>query len=519
MEENNQNLNDLNHTEVILEPASVENPTGVDASAELPIEAMAVPEPAPMPIPEEAAPMPMPTPMPMPEELVAPAPSPMNGEVAETSTKPKKKVGLIVAIVLILLLIAGIAGFIFYAGTKIIFEKNIDRMMAKFYIEEVYDKPFNKGELKATTVIDTTASNVLPKFKYDLVTDFNIDLDKKIVNIVYSLASESNKIDGEFITNEKSSFVKFNFIDNKLFDLGEAMIDFAEMNNSQFTVKDYNKVVKYFNRAINVNVHNNDLKTEKAKINVGGKDYNSKKIIYEITPEEAKSIVTTFLNNVKKDKNLVKALFGDLDKGNKTLDESIENVKNNDFKKESTIQYIVYMDGLKGLRHEVLAAEGSKIVFDMYNEAKNSVEKLSVYYHEQKQVEMIITKTATDKYNLDIDVAGSFKINGTYNEGKDSSALDLKVAMQGQEFATIKLTSNGRGDKSDGTLEIASAALGINISSKVSADLTKTAKAIDTSGAVPYSSMSEEEQQMLSTVMMTVLGPIMASSNALSGSY
>ncbi len=515
MEENKENLNELDqNVEITLEPVSVENPTG--PSLEVNEEVTPMPEPVPMPVPE-----------PMP---VAPQPVPVTPEteatltpVAEISTnnleaveqpKKAKKTGLIVGIVVLLLLVAGAVFFYLYAIDKVIFNKNIDKMMARFIVSEENINNSKKGEVKTLTTIDTTKSDILPKLNYTVDANITLDLEKNMMNIVYSVLSQDKKFDGELFAKDNNVFAKFNAIENKVFDLGDEYgVDLKEMSTSKFTVKEYNKLVTYLNKSINDNADKKDLDIDKVKINVGGKEYNSKKITYTINPKEFADISVSFLTLVKNDKQLVAALSEDSAKTIKDIEKNIADIKKDGLKDfDETINYSVYMDGFTALRHEITSKDdNTSLLYDMFDEAKNKVEKLTIVQGSKNLVEATFIETAENKYDVVIDAPEIAKLTGTYTKDKDNYSLDFKALVNGQELGIIKLDASDMAkDKAVVKLEVSSAAFGLELKSEMISDTTKDVKVMETTGATPFESMTAEEQQKFYGVLMEVFGPLMA---------
>lgn len=532
MEENN-NLNEVNtdsitSPEIVLEPASVENPTGVEmpdqnvepiVGTATPMQAEPVVEtPAIEPIVEAPVIEPMMNNPQMPETPLVAEPSASVEPLKTEKPANGKKLGLIVAVIAILVLIAAIAGFWVFTGDKIIFEKNIDKLMAKFKIEELESREFKSGEISTKTSIDTSSSFLLPQMQYEVNADFSIDLDKNLMNIAFDIANSEDNLIGEIIAKEKGLFARFEDISDKILIIDSDFAnDFENLELNEFTIKDYNKIITYLNRAININVHREDLTKEKVKITVGGKEYNSKKISYLIDEEEIRDITVTFLTNVKDDKELLKALSSDTAKLKKEIEDTIKEVENEELDNETKIVYSVYMNGFTALRHEVTMEEYEKayLRYDMYKDGKNMVEKLIVKSEDGEDfLELTIKNTDKGKYDLELKVADLALVKGNVEKTDKKLNLKLDVFVEEENVALIKLSSNVISkDKSTTKLELSSELLGFELVSDITIDQSKKVANIDVSKAVELDEIDDEEYFSLMEKVAKLFGPLLDSDN------
>lgn len=520
MEEKNNNLDEMNTSssttpEVVLEPA-VDNPTGVEQPANEVVEPVV--QAAVTPQVETTVDNSKPEPaIESPQASVTPGAATPTPTPTPTLKAKGKKTGIIVALVAIILLIVAMVGFWVFAGDKIIFEKNIDRLMAKLKVTELENQEFKKGLISTKTSVDTSSSFLLPQMQYDINADISVDFDKNLMNIALDIANDEDNFIAELIAKEKGLFAKFDVISDKIFIIDSDFTnEFDDFELNDFSAKDYNKIITYLNRAINTNVDRDDLTKEKAKIFVNDKEYNAKKISYLIDEEELKDIAITFLTSIKDDKKLLKTFSSDTDKIKKELEEAIKELKEEDLDEDIKATYSVYMNGFTALRHEVVLEEDDEkifVLYDMYNEDKKSVEKLTINFeHDENMFEMIVKNTAKDKYEIEIDITDVALIKGKYEKTSKKLNLEFDVLLEDEKIAQIKLSSSVESkDKSKAKLEFTSELLGIELISDITVDKSKKVKDINVSKAIELDEIDEDDYLSLEEKITKLFGPLLGS--------
>lgn len=246
----------------------------------------------------------------------------------------------------------------------------------------------------------------------DLTYNLNMGIDLKNQKILGSVSiNDQNEtiISGDLAAVNNNIYAKSTELFDKVLDLGEYNI-FEEVEE-EIGIEDFNIILSYDNyeyilksiKDILINSLDKDKFTiEQEKITINNKEYNAKKVIYNLDEENMKRTNKFIIDSILKDEKLLEALANSTGKKVEELKEALKDTDNEN--SYSNVKIILYTDALNNVIAGSIYEEETEIIkFDCVKKANVTIEleqtKLTLT-EEEDFVHITGTNGEEEKINL-----------------------------------------------------------------------------------------------------------------------
>lgn len=246
----------------------------------------------------------------------------------------------------------------------------------------------------------------------DLTYNLNMGIDLKNQKILGSVSiNDQNEtiISGDLAVVNNNIYAKSAELFDKVLDLGEYNI-FEEVED-EIGIEDFNIILSYDNyeyilksiKDILINSLDKDKFTiEQEKITINNKEYNAKKVIYNLDEENMKRTNKFIIDSILKDEKLLEALANSTGKKVEELKEALKDI--DDENSYSNVKIILYTDALNNVIAGSIYEEETEIIkFDCVKKANVTIEleqtKLTLT-EEEDFVHITGTNGEEEKINL-----------------------------------------------------------------------------------------------------------------------
>lgn len=420
MDENNQQNNQVNGNTQPVQPSQipVEQPTQ-------PVQ------------PQVQQPIQQPVQNPQVNQAAFTQPTAPNFNAAQQQPKKKGKGGLIAVIIILLaLLIAVVGGIAFFFGVyqspeqvyKRIVESTIDT-----YSNELdklgYDTVKSTIKLSANVDlkgVDSSITELINNIDVSLNTQVDMKNQKVLANIetdynkkdllnaqVYSSAKDEKTY--VYLKDFFDKYIEVDMDSNAYDSIKEVFESERKITDKKDTIKKALNVVK---KEITNSIKKEYCSSEKAKVNINGKDVNTTKNTIKMNEKQFTSEVNTIIKNLKESKEFL-ACFEDSDKVKEALENIISEIDDTSTDESATIEINVYMTGL--IKQQMVKFEAK------------------VEETEQK-VAFEVTKIEENNYKIIASQDGKEVMNGTIAvEKKNENEGTAKISVNINELGKVEL--------------------------------------------------------------------------------
>lgn len=420
-----------------------------------------------------------------------------------------KKTGVIVALAIAIVALVVVGAGLYMTNTnKYTFTKIVTNSLESLVpnVKTGIDYVFPESLMKSHDKISWNSKNTvkIADTSLGLNIDLYSNLKAKKYYIEGALEEATATISGFLLLQDnKVYFTLKNFFEN-IYYTEYQIPDATQLENIE---ENANKIVDYLKKSLLDNIKDNDFSSSNEKISLNGKDYDTKKIVLEISQEKALAIEKSFFNSIKTDQDLVHflaQLTGVSDDDMKaSINDALVKLQEAEVSNQS-LYYAIYVKNNKALRHELYSDNKSSFILNCY---ENSYKQQTIEL-QMKSDNLILTtfkfeaKNETEG-NISI-LSDNMSITGTYNKGESKITINL-TASTDDEGEQIKLTYEmdtvkiNEVYKLNITLDIPSAEL--TITSNNTIDLTKDIPTIDVSKSLDVNNMSAEDQEIIQQLM------------------
>lgn len=431
MDENNQPNNQVNGNTQPVEPSQtpVEQPTQpTQPQVEQPVQPVQ---------PQVQQPIQQPVQNPQVNQAAFTQPTAPNFNAAQQQPKKKGKGGLIAVIIILLaLLIAVVGGIAFFFGVyqspeqvyKRIVESTIDT-----YSNELdklgYDTVKSTIKLSADVDlkgVDSSITELINNIDVSLNTQVDMKNQKVLANIetdynkkdllnaqVYSSAKDEKTY--VYLKDFFDKYIEVDMDSNAYDSIKEVFESERKITDKKDTIKKALNVVK---KEITNSIKKEYCSSEKAKVNINGKDVNTTKNTIKMNEKQFTSEVNTIIKNLKESKEFL-ACFEDSDKVKEALENIISELDDTSTDESATIEINVYMTGL--IKQQMVKFEAK------------------VEETEQK-VAFEVTKIEENNYKIIASQDGKEVMNGTIAvEKKNENEGTAKISVNINELGKVEL--------------------------------------------------------------------------------
>ena len=420
MDENNQQNNQVNGNTQPVQPSQtpVEQPTQ-------PVQ------------PQVQQPTQQPVQNPQVNQTAFTQPTAPNFNAAQQQPKKKGKGGLIAVIIILLaLLIAVVGGIAFFFGVYQSPEQVYRRIVGSAidtYSSELdklgYDTVKSTIELSANTDLKGVDSSITELIN-NIDVSLNTQVDMKNQKVLANIETDYNKKDllnaqvYSSVKDEKTYVYLKDFFDKYIeVDMdSNAYSSIKEIFESERKITDKKDTIKKALNVVKKEITNSIKKeycsSEKAKVNINGKDVNTTKNTIKMNGKQFASEVTTIIKNLKESKEFL-ACFEDSDKVKEALENAISELDDTTTDESSIIEINVYMTGI----------------------IKQQMVKFEVKIEESEQkVAFEVTKIEENNYKIIASQDGKEVMNGTIAvEKKNENEGTAKISVNINELGKVEL--------------------------------------------------------------------------------
>lgn len=354
----------------------------------------------------------------------------------EKREKQNRKVTLFAIILSAISLGVLVFGFSVVSSDKVVMLQSISNLYNKASVLFEDDLVlFDK--IASNDKVGISAKNTLTidQDKYNLNFNYLENADDKLSTLNISMLHDEDSLTTNFVFDKENRYFSIKDITPGYYHYQEDNYTYNNIFRS-LSSNDYDKVLSLLKEVIDNRIDNGKIKKEKVVIKYDGKDKKVNKLTYEVDYKELKAIMTSFIANVLKDKDLHKNISAVL-KGDNSLKNYLEN----------------YLEKYKDL-------EGNILIYSTYYYGFNQIvqydihsyiDNLNITYKEDKAKENLnITKDDNTILNVDIDTTNK---NKTYTFNGNLSYFIEKSEFKDKEIS--KLFSNDfSGTYKDKTLDI-----------------------------------------------------------------
>ncbi len=314
----------------------------------------------------------------------------------------------------------------------------------------------------------------------DADSDLNLDMYYDSTNNL-ALLNEEGVADGEsgkaslYFENNKLYYKKGDASQYLYIDLNEAgelegldlPIDFDSLdqlldpNYSLLDNEQIKTIKKYLKKAILDNVKDDDFKEETKDLTLGGAKHSAKKYTLKVTQKMFKNILVSFLENIKKDKELVKNIgegffndlmnaitnvelddtdFAALPMANETtdevnnfeivLDQLIDALKSEEATNDKIFDFIMYVEDEDLIRYEISVTSDEQtfgIIFSNYeNKSGFNNKEMSLVSSGSELLSLKILGTSKTSSSIEVIAMGTSLITGTST--KTDTKYEVKLS-------------------------------------------------------------------------------------------
>ncbi len=429
MDENNQPNNQVNENSQPVQPTPVDQPTQpVQPQVEQPVQPVQ---------PQVQQPTQQPVQNPQVNQTAFTQPTAPNFNAAQQQPKKKGKGGLIAVIIILLaLLIAVVGGIAFFFGVYQSPEQVYRRIVGSAidtYSSELdklgYDTVKSTIELSANTDLKGVDSSITELIN-NIDVSLNTQVDMKNQKVLANIETDYNKKDllnaqvYSSVKDEKTYVYLKDFFDkyievdmdsNAYSSIKEIFESKRKITDKKDTIKKALNVVK---KEITNSIKKEYCSSEKAKVNINGKDVNTTKNTIKMNGKQFASEVTTIIKNLKESKEFL-ACFEDSDKVKEALENAISELDDTSTDESSIIEINVYMTGI----------------------IKQQMVKFEVKIEESEQkVAFEVTKIEENNYKIIASQDGKEVMNGTIAvEKKNENEGIAKITVNINELGKVEL--------------------------------------------------------------------------------
>lgn len=431
MDENNQPNNQVNGNTQPVEPSQtpVEQPTQpTQPKVEQPTQPVQ---------PQVQQPIQQPVQNPQVNQTAFTQPTAPNFNAAQQQPKKKGKGGLIAVIIILLaLLIAVVGGIAFFFGVYQSPEQVYRRIVGSAidtYSSELdklgYDTVKSTIELSANTDlkgVDSSIAELINNIDVSLNTQVDMKNQKVLANIetdynkkdllnaqVYSSAKDEKTY--VYLKDFFDKYIEVDMDSNAYDSIKEVFESERKITDKKDTIKKALNVVK---KEITNSIKKEYCSSEKAKVNINGKDVNTTKNTIKMNEKQFTSEVNTIIKNLKESKEFL-ACFEDSDKVKEALENIISELDDTSTDESATIEINVYMTGL--IKQQMVKFEAK------------------VEETEQK-VAFEVTKIEENNYKIIASQDGKEVMNGTIAvEKKNENEGTAKISVNINELGKVEL--------------------------------------------------------------------------------
>lgn len=420
---------------------------------------------------------------------------PDEGAISKTPKKGKKKLLPILFGVLALIIVIVAIWYFVFNNSKNIFlgaiNKEYTTIMGSITVDTPYEKAkkssiVTTGDLKIT--VDDLEESLVGK---DTVTLFD-EINKLDIHYLYGLDYKNKK--SAFQTNitynkkdmlhlnaygeGKNMYLELKDLFSKYISIPYEGLD-SLFENPNASLEDMKIVTKALKDSFLKSLDSKDFIKTQETVSIDNKKQKLKKISYTLNKENMTKIVTSMIEDLKKNKNFVSIVAKYSNKKEEdvksSLDSVIKEYENNKVNMENVnFTLSIYFKGLTNtaVQYEIKDESGDTIVYQ-----KNHKEKIVTFLQNKEEFMKFVVKEESDKkvvttisipsldlegvierniedtssiYNLLFkDSKETFKIDGKYvmNKKENGNTIDgnadftLKMEAQNQVLGTIKVTS------------------------------------------------------------------------------
>ena len=354
----------------------------------------------------------------------------------EKREKQNRKVTLFAILLSAISLGVLVFGFSVVSSDKVVMLQSISNLYNKANVLFEDDLVlFDK--IASNDKVGISAKNILTidQDKYNLNFNYLENADDKLSTLNISMLHDEDSLTTNFVFDKENRYFSIKDITPGYYHYQEDNYTYNNIFRS-LSSNDYDKVLSLLKEVIDNRIDNGKIKKEKVVIKYDGKDKKVNKLTYEVDYKELKAIMTSFIANVLKDKDLHKNISAVL-KGDNSLKDYLEN----------------YLEKYKDLEGNILSYSTYYYGFNqiVQYDIHSYIDNLNITYKEDKAKENInITKDDNTILNVDIDTTNK---NKTYTFNGNLSYFIEKSEFKDKEIS--KLFSNDfSGTYKDKTLDI-----------------------------------------------------------------
>lgn len=355
--------------------------------------------------------------------------------------KQNKKVTIFAIVLSVISIGLLVAGFLLVSSDKVVMLQSLSNLFNKFDSvldnSSLYDKIASSNDIGIKADINLVSEQA--SVDANLVVNYLENKTDKKSKLDFDLTMSDQKMLGleGALANNNIYF----YVDDITPSYYHTVLEYASVISS-LKGNDYDKLMTLVKESVSDNVDDNDIEKKKVEITYNGKDKKVNKLSYAVTNETLKEIITSFIDSLKKDKELLKNLSNYMgittNEMKQMCDDLISDMKFDEV--ETIFYYNVYYYGFnKIIKYELADIDnkpvieytvGDKEILNFYGEDNKVVISIEV---EKKQKQSNISGYI---YNSSDDTkmpfTGTLK-NDTLTLIVTKDGIDLKLAITSTE--------------------------------------------------------------------------------------
>jgi len=317
----------------------------------------------------------------------------------EKREKQNHKVTLFAILLSVISLGVLVFGFTIVSSDKVVMLQSLSNLYNKANLI-FEDDLILLDKIASTDKVGINSKNTLTvgDDQYNLNLNYLENASDKLSTLNMSLLHDEDSLSTSLVFDKEHRYFSIKDITPDYYYYEEENYSYSNIFRS-LSSNDYDKVLSLLKEVVDNQIDNSKIKKEKVVINYDGKDKKVNKLTYEIDYNELKTIVTKFVANILKDKELYN---------------NISNVLNG---KDGLRKYLdEYLDNFKDINGNILSYSTYYYGFNkiVQYEFHSNIDNITLNYKEDKTNDDIrITKDEDTLLNINIDkVTNKYTFNG-----------------------------------------------------------------------------------------------------------
>ena len=306
----------------------------------------------------------------------------------EKREKQNHKVTLFAILLSVISLGVLVFGFTIVSSDKVVMLQSLSNLYNKANLI-FEDDLILLDKIASTDKVGINSKNTLTvgDDQYNLNLNYLENASDKLSTLNMSLLHDEDSLSTSLVFDKEHRYFSIKDITPDYYYYEEENYSYNNVFRS-LSSNDYDKVLSLLKEVVDNQIDNSKIKKEKVVINYDGKDKKVNKLTYEIDYNELKTIVTKFVANILKDKELYN---------------NISNVLNG---KDGLRKYLdEYLDNFKDINGNILSYSTYYYGFNkiVQYEFHSNVDNITINYKEGKTNDDIrITKDEDTLLNINI---------------------------------------------------------------------------------------------------------------------